>query len=164
MKVVLLGFDFVCPNKGCEALSYSFLNVLKKYYKDEKIDIYNVTYKDSMGLIPEMYCAQFAFTNWRIHFKSPKYIIETIKLFKSADIIFDITYGDSFSDIYGKQWLVKTNIHKWIAEKFNGNLILLPQTYGPFSDYFLKKWSIQIIKNARYVYSRDNESINYLKK
>lgn len=163
MKIVLLGFDFVCPNKGCEALSYSFLNILRKYCIDKDVNIYNITYKDCLGEIPSMY-PEFKFVNWRIHFKSPLYLIKTIKLFKDADLIFDITYGDSFSDIYGKTWLVKTNIHKYLAEKVNRNLILLPQTYGPFNNTKLKKWSMDIIKKSKKIYSRDETSIQYLKK
>ena len=31
MKIGLMGFDFSSPNKGCEALTYSFINILKEF-------------------------------------------------------------------------------------------------------------------------------------
>lgn len=30
MKIGLLGFEFDSPNKGCEALGYSFVSLIKK--------------------------------------------------------------------------------------------------------------------------------------
>lgn len=162
MIIVFLGFDFVCPNKGCEALSYSFVSVLKQLMPDEDITIYNVTYKDSLGELPKVF-PDIKFYNHRICFKSPKYLLKTLKLLKKADYVFDITYGDSFSDIYGKKWLFKTNLHKQMAESKKAKLILLPQTYGPFNDKKLKKWSLKIVKNCTRAYSRDQKSIDFLK-
>ncbi len=162
MKIVLLGFDFTCPNKGCEALSYAFMNLLEKILPKEKIEIYNITYKTTLGRIPEIY-SNFNFINCRIHLRKPNYYLNAYSIMKNADFIFDITYGDSFSDIYGKKWLIKTNIHKQLAIWSHNKFVMLPQTYGPFTNVLMRKWSLYLIRNADLVYSRDGYSIDYMR-
>ena len=162
MIISLLGCDFVCPNKGCEALSYAFVSMLKEMLPNEKLTIYNITYKDSLGKFPEDY-PDITFHNHRTCLKSPKYLMKTYRLMKASDYVFDITYGDSFSDIYGKKWLIQTNIHKQIAKLAKAKLILLPQTFGPFQHKMLRNWSLRLISSSEHAYSRDNESILYLK-
>ena len=102
---------------------------------------------------------------------SPKVKLETYDLrnvFKSAkqfskcDLIFDITGGDSFSDIYGKKWLIQTNLLKSFVLLNNKPLVLMPQTYGPFNNCFFKQWSKIIINKAYKVYSRDKKSTHYI--
>lgn len=43
MKIGLLGFEFDSPNKGCEALGYSFVSLIKKNYPD----IFNIIVLDA---------------------------------------------------------------------------------------------------------------------
>lgn len=161
-RLVLMGCDFVCPNKGCEALSFSVVSLLKDIYGNDPLEIVNVTYKDSLGDFPS-YFPDIKFINWRMRFKSPSYYINTVKMIKSSEAVLDITYGDSFSDIYGKSWLLKTNIDKYLGEKFSNKFVLLPQTYGPFYDHWMEKQSLKLISRAGLAYSRDKKSIDYLK-
>lgn len=162
MRIVLLGFDFVCPNKGCEALSYTFMDLLGRIFPGKRVEIYNITYKESLGKMPEIY-SNFNFINCRIHLKRPSYYRDVYWLMKKADFIFDITYGDSFSDIYGKGWLIKTNIHKQLAAWSKTKFLMLPQTYGPFRNTLMKEWSLYLIQKADKVYSRDKYSADYVK-
>lgn len=53
MKIGLLGFEFDSPNKGCEALGYSFVSLIKKNYPD-KVEFYVFT-NDELGLFPEYF-------------------------------------------------------------------------------------------------------------
>ena len=98
MKIGLMGFEFVSANKGCEALSYSFLEILRKIKEDSAtpIHIYNFT-EYNLGLIPEIY-TEFDFQKIVPTLKDFK--CTYIRMLKRCDIIFDITMGDSFSDIY----------------------------------------------------------------
>ena len=73
-------------------------------------------------------------------------------------MIFDVTFGDGFSDIYGKMWNVTTDMLKELAIKSGTPLILLPQTYGPYKDPKLKKWAQHIVKKCSFAYSRDTAS------
>ena len=54
------------------------------------------------------------------------------KNIQKCDAIIDLTYGDSFSDIYGMKNFVLYSVPKIITEKLHIPLILGPQTYGPF--------------------------------
>lgn len=161
MKIVLLGFDFECPNKGCEALSYAFVSMLQRIFQDERLEIHNVTHKDSLGIFPQKY-PDIKFVHHRASYKSPRFFIDMARWNRAADLIFDITYGDSFSDIYGKKWLVKTNIYKQLAVWSKTPFILLPQTYGPYEDPKLKRWSLSLIRRSDKVYSRDQISCEYV--
>lgn len=49
-----------------------------------------------------------------------------------ARAVMDITGGDSFSDIYGLKRLAFGCLYKFLVMLTGTNLILLPQTYGPF--------------------------------
>lgn len=55
MNVVLMGFKFVCPNKGCETLSYSVISLIRDLFQEEKITIHNVSCEISLGEMPTVY-------------------------------------------------------------------------------------------------------------
>lgn len=158
MKVGLLGFDFCSPNKGCEALTYSFVNMLQELIPEEHIDIYNYSYSDC-GIFPVVY-PNIKFIDKKLHMKNPIYWGKIKSEFNQMDCIFDVTYGDGFSDIYGKVWNANTDLAKQLAIWSDSPLVLLPQTYGPFKNKLLKKWGLSIIKNSNLVLSRDKKSVN----
>lgn len=161
MKIALIGFEFESSNKGCEALSYSFLPYLEKIIK-EPFEILNINIHDGLGKIPHLY-PNIKFSNIHIRLKDISSWHKVKKQLKTCDMIFDITHGDSFSDIYGKKWFIQTMLLKQIAIWSKKPLILLPQTYGPFVNKFSKKWASYIISNSYKVYSRDELSTNYIK-
>ena len=161
-RIVLMGFDFECPNKGCEALSYSFVALLKRIYPNEKLEISNLTHKDSLGIFPKKF-PEIKFIHYRATYKSLSFYLKLMDCFRRADVIFDITYGDIFSDIYGEKWLLKTNIFKQMAIMSKTPLILLPQTYGPFKNLKLKKWSLYLVGKSTKAFSRDKISQEYIK-
>lgn len=158
VKIGLLGFEFESPNKGCEALSYSFLACLKDIYKSEELLIYNFSNK-GLGFVP------VEFPN--IKFKQiPKKIKDIsfvmIRAFAECDCIFDITMGDSFSDIYSKQYCINNMKFKVLAETFGKKYVLLPQTYGPYNDQKVLKRAAGVLKRADKVYCRDAASSDYI--
>lgn len=155
IKIGLMGFDFNNPNKGCEALSYSFVNMISEII-DEKIEIHVFGYAD-LGSFPEKY-PKIKFVWHRLKMKNPIYWIKLKKAFEECNCVFDITYGDGFSDIYGKVWNVNTDMAKQIANVSRTPLVLLPQTYGPYENDFLKKWAVYIVKNCALAFSRDQQS------
>lgn len=159
--VGIFGFDFNSYNKGCEALTYSFVALLDKYKKNNSIIICNFTYNDDLGKVPESF-PNIQFERIRLHLKSPKAILNCFKIMKKCDLFFDATFGDGFSDIYGKKWNIKTDFIKQMVIWSKTPLILLPQTYGPFENKFLKSWAISLIKKACLVYSRDDLSTKYI--
>lgn len=81
-----------------------------------------------------------------------------LEVFDDCKCVFDITYGDGFSDIYGKVWNANTDLAKQIAIMSKAPLVLMPQTYGPFYTNVLKKWAIHLVKKADLAFSRDTQS------
>ena len=156
MKIGLMGFDFFSPNKGCEALTYSFINLLLECCEEDIEEIVNFSYGD-FGMFPKEY-PHIKFTIRRPHLKKLTDWGKMEKEMSRLDAIFDVTFGDGFSDIYGKVWNATTDIAKELAIRSKTPLVLLPQTYGPFKERFLRKWAISIINRSSLVYSRDTES------
>lgn len=155
MKIGILGFDFESPNKGCEALTYSFVNMLLECFGD-KLQIINYSY-GGLGKFPEKY-PMIDFRIRRPQIKNPMDWKRLKMEMSSLDMIFDVTFGDGFSDIYGKMWNATTDMLKQLAIESGTPLILLPQTYGPYKNFFLRVWAEQIVKKSYAAYSRDTAS------
>lgn len=77
-----------------------------------------------------------------------------------ADFIGDINGGDSFSDIYGISRMITGTMPSIITLILKKDLVLFPQTYGPFKSFFARKIARFILKRAKKILSRDKESIN----
>jgi polysaccharide pyruvyl transferase WcaK-like protein len=81
-----------------------------------------------------------------------------------ADMVADITSGDSFSDIYGMRRFILGFLRKWLIKVFQKKLVLLPQTYGPFNKRITKALARDILVYATVVYSRDRNQVDYVRK
>ena len=162
MIIGLFGFDFISSNKGCEALTYTFLSMMERICAEKKLCVYNFTYNKSLGRIPEQF-PKIEFKQCTINLKNPKYWENAFKLLKTCDVFFDATFGDGFSDIYGKKWNIKTDLIKQMVIWSGTPLVLVPQTYGPYNNPILKKWAMRLIGKADLVYSRDGLSAKIVK-
>ncbi|MBQ6587581.1 MAG: polysaccharide pyruvyl transferase family protein [Butyrivibrio sp.] len=160
-NVSVIGLEIDNGNLGCVALTLSFINILEQIgmklgvtlsltavgYSDKKYECNDIVRKYEVI---------------RVHPKQLSFWTKLKQNFKNADIIFDFTLGDSFSDIYGAGRYIKTNLLKEAAEKYNDRFILGPQTYGPYKSTWSQAWATKIIKRAFKVYSRDMQSANVL--
>jgi len=86
-----------------------------------------------------------------------------LKLVLRADLFVDITGGDSFSDIYGMRRFILGFMKKLFPIIFGKEIILLPQTYGPFKKKLSKYMARYILRRASMIYSRDFESMKSIK-
>ena len=155
MKIGLMGCEFSSPNKGCEALTYSFLSLLNNISNlDNNTIIYNFSGTE-LGFIPKEF-SRFKFINVYPKLKDLRF--KYLNALKKCDIIFDVTMGDSFSDIYSENFFKHLILHKRIAELLCGKYILLPQTYGPFYSNESEKSAYKVLKNATKIYCRDELS------
>ncbi|HFU4216571.1 TPA: hypothetical protein ACGO8D_001941, partial [Streptococcus suis] len=111
MKIGLMGFEFESANKGCEALVYSFLSIIEEKIEKDSI-IYNFSGTE-LGRVPE-YFPNLSFVNVLPKLKDPRF--NYIKQLKKCDFIFDVTMGDSFSDIYSESYYNNLVMHKRISE------------------------------------------------
>ena len=153
MKIGLLGFEFSSANKGCEALVYSFLDIIKGVLTTSDV-VYNFSGTE-LGHVPE-YFGEIHFINVDPKLKDFKF--RYIKFLKECDIIFDVTMGDSFSDIYSKQYYDYLVIHKRISQFLCKKYILLPQTYGPFKEKGSSEKAMKVFRNSTKIYCRDEIS------
>ncbi len=160
MKIGLMGCEFVSPNKGCEALTYSIISILNDYSPlKENTTIYNFS-NTRLGSIKERF-PNFKFINVKTKIKDLR--LTYIRALHDCDIILDATMGDSFSDIYSKEYFKRLAKNKLLAEFLCKNYILLPQTYGPFEDDS-RKIAIKILKKAKKIYCRDKMSLDIVEK
>ena len=153
MKIGLMGFEFSSPNTGCEALVYSFLDIIKGALTTNDV-VYNFSGTE-LGYVPE-YFDEIHFINIYPILKDFKF--KYIRCLKECDIIFDVTMGDSFSDIYSKEYYNYLIIHKQISQFLCKRYILLPQTYGPFKEMGSAEKAIKIFRNSAKIYCRDEIS------
>lgn len=72
--------------------------------------------------------------------------------------IWDLSGGDSFSDIYGRRRFRTVTLPKRLALARHRRLILMPQTYGPFQDPALREQAKRLVACAHAVWARDVDS------
>jgi polysaccharide pyruvyl transferase WcaK-like protein len=82
----------------------------------------------------------------------------------NIDIFCDITGGDSFSDIYGMKRFVLGFLTKWLVVLTSKPFLMLPQTYGPFRSRITRLMARTILMRAAFVYSRDKEGLDELRR
>lgn len=86
-----------------------------------------------------------------------------VQAIKEADAVFDISGGDSFSDIYGNKRFQMITQPKRLVLRQRTPLILLPQTFGPFNSPQAEKVAREIISGATMVWARDKQSFHTVK-
>jgi len=98
--------------------------------------------------------------------KIQKKIIRTnpiLKILASSDMVGDIHGGDSFSDIYGLGRFLTGSILRIVVMCMKKKLILLPQTYGPYTSEIAKRVARFIMNYSSYILSRDTVGLDVVK-
>lgn len=165
INIGLLGLTFKSGNKGCSALAYSFLSIIKKVAKNnnKKLVLTVVSYsKDDLSSLCDDIIEKVNVVQYK--FKKISSQINLRKELKKCNFVFDFTEGDSFSDIYGIKRMITNSSLKLACINRNIPLILGPQTYGPFNKKISLIIAKKILKRAYGVFARDNLSANYVKK
>jgi polysaccharide pyruvyl transferase WcaK-like protein len=83
---------------------------------------------------------------------------EVVRAVADADIVLDVSGGDSFTDLYGAARFRHIVAPKQIALDMGRPLVLLPQTYGPFKHGNNRRLARRLIAGARLAYARDSDS------
>ena len=178
MKIGLTGLVFNTGNKGCEALSYSFLDVLDDIAgsANEVYDI--VIFRTfpvreglrrfySLGSVKKKLGPQKDYNNLRVSVCFYRRIRRRIlfdRLNIRCDYVFDFTQGDSFTDIYGDSRFEEVLLLKQVFLSKKVPLILGPQTIGPFKKKQNRQLAGRVIEGCERVYVRDELSGEYTKK
>jgi polysaccharide pyruvyl transferase WcaK-like protein len=80
-----------------------------------------------------------------------------------ADAVLDVSGGDSFADIYGRDRFRTVALPKMLALRAGRPLLLLPQTYGPFTDRSLRERAASLVRRAALAWARDDDSFAALR-
>jgi polysaccharide pyruvyl transferase WcaK-like protein len=81
-----------------------------------------------------------------------------VRAVADADLVLDASGGDSFTDLYGAARFRQIVAPKQIALDMGRPLVLLPQTYGPFTHASSRRIARRVIDGARLAYARDPDS------
>ena len=162
--VGLFGVALESVNYGCSALAYAQLKVLQDISNELDIRMQYWLFSDDSNEIIEQVKNYL-----KIDDLKSKYIVRIktglhgYKRLKqdigSCDIIIDLTYGDSFSDIYGKKNFFLYSLPKITAIKNSKPLILGPQTIGPFYNKAVCMVAQYIMRRCNALVVRDEKSL-----
>lgn len=86
-----------------------------------------------------------------------------LKQVKSADVVLDISGGDSFTDLYGPRRFGEISSLKSLSLSSGTPLVLLPQTYGPFHHASSRTLAARLVRGAAACWARDARSFEVLK-
>jgi polysaccharide pyruvyl transferase WcaK-like protein len=81
-----------------------------------------------------------------------------VRTVADSDLVLDVSGGDSFTDLYGAARFRQIIAPKQIALATGRPLVLLPQTYGPFSRATSRRVARKFLAAARLAYARDEDS------
>lgn len=84
------------------------------------------------------------------------------KRMRDADVVLDLSAGDSFTDLYGPIRFRTVTLPKEAALRSRRPLILLPQTYGPFTTASARADAGRLIRASALAYARDPWSYEQL--
>lgn len=175
MVIGLIGADLNSSNKGCEALAYSFLEILNSLAEKNRCEIDVILVKNlptkewiksglSFEKISKLYVSKKEYSNLRFqvafcyHTKNKVFFPHQLK---NTAYVIDFTGGDSFSDIYGKERFYSRTYLKSAIIKKNIPLILGNQTIGPFKDKNVEATATKVILDCKEVFARDEMSYEY---
>ncbi|HFI0592390.1 TPA: polysaccharide pyruvyl transferase family protein [Streptococcus suis] len=169
------------PNMGCVALSYSLISLLEKISKEERVEFSYTIFESSfsgsainslanelnlsLDNIKVVEIGNIGIYNLKSSIKailSAKKTLKMVNEIKKCSIIFDITQGDSFTDLYGLDRFYGLTAIKDMVEKLGIPLVLAPQTYGPFYREKTKLYAKKVIENSKLTIARDEKSVAYL--
>jgi len=168
-KILIIGGSLQSSNMGINALTKGILNgIYNMSIDDVQIKLLSFIVKESSSIKFEMGNKTYIIEeipsktkeNLKILFKHSRSSLYSI--YAEADLILDLSAGDSFTDIYGIKRYIYTSLPKLISIKMKKNCILMPQTIGPFNYKITRVLSKYIVNNCCMNFARDIVSYNYL--
>jgi len=183
-KILIIGGSLQSANMGINALTKGLLNGIYTSNDKVQVSILSFTTKEKTNLKFENNENSYVIEeipsnvkeNIKILLKHTFYrIINVTKQKRScvncstlysayleADMILDLSAGDSFTDIYRIKRYIYTSLPKLISIIMKKKLILMPQTIGPFNYKVTRLISKYIVNRCYMNYARDGVSYNYL--
>jgi len=86
-----------------------------------------------------------------------------LRTLRGLDAVLDVSGGDSFTDLYGDWRFRAVTAPKALALVMDLPLVLLPQTYGPFSTAETRRRARELLLGAQRVWARDAHSLSVVR-
>lgn len=175
-RILLSGFEIGDNNRGSAALGYGsiaflrnkgFVNEGDEFWMVSVLDKWpwrnrNKKYTMRMILAGECVdvkmarCYRFEYslylkTKFSLPFTPLGKLVRRVKLTAATN------GGDGFSDIYSDSVFLNRLTESWVAMKENVQVIILPQTLGPFRSEKMRSVANVILRYASKIYIRDNK-------
>lgn len=171
-KIALIWANPYNKNFGVSALAYSALYLLSSSIDkiDTEADIYIIGSSKVGNDTIKIRDKNISFQNIHgLDYFSPKSLIKLllwphkykINTLRKLDFVFDVSEGDSFSDIYGGRRFNRITNSKRLFNKLGIKQILLPQTIGPFKSKSKHELAIKAMSKMEKVISRDKISFDF---
>ena len=173
--ISIAGARLVSGNLGCQALALSAMDMLEDAARECGADIQIYLPHSGLDLslednVAQSFCGHdflasrpFFTTNARYNAKLLLSCLagrcNALKYIRRSSVVFSLCEGDSFSDIYGTERFLATNIVHIIARLLGRPLILLPQTVGPFNTPRTRKSASRTLSGCRQIMVRDSISL-----
>jgi polysaccharide pyruvyl transferase WcaK-like protein len=178
VKLVLIGAPGDTGNLGVSALQRSALTgVLRRVPDAEitvfdngtglrsaqvRIDEHDVSYRCVGARLSRRWYRPESLANVRVSLALRGLANPTAKALLGADVVLDVSGGDSFSDLYGQRRFELVAVPMELALAQGKPLVLLPQTYGPFANASNQQRARSIIRQAALAIARDADSYERL--
>lgn len=166
--VGLFGSALSSVNYGCTALALTQINLIQDIAKDQgkqvEYWVFSDETEDTILKTRKLLNIDDIHSKYVIRLKTGFSGFKRLRAdINACDLIIDITYGDSFSDIYGKKFFFLYSLPKYYAIKSGRPFVLAPQTIGPFYSSLAKKVARWIINRTDYIFTRDLLSLECVK-
>ncbi len=189
LRVVLLGASFDTGNLGVSALGEASIKCIHKAHPDAEIDIVGMGRQRKTFILstvdggvvvnswPIRFCPNITVSDHYIKIIPLLCLARLIPLIKSngqanttlsvllhANCVYDITGGDSFSDIYGMKRFVLGYLTKRLCQMLKVPFVMLPQTYGPYQRMITKRMARRVLAKSFKIYSRDSAGVETVRR
>jgi polysaccharide pyruvyl transferase WcaK-like protein len=158
-------------NMGCNALTYSAIDILEQVAKVLNLEVNyilsensitgNSFISDDLGIdnvqVVKSFYKSFKNLTKSLLLRQLGLAIKERSILNALDICFCTTSGDSFSDIYGPRFYSIAKTIEYPIKK-GKPLIMLPQTFGPFKCEKARKKAVQVLEKTSAVFTRDSLS------
>lgn len=177
LRVVLAGAAIGNGNRGVEALGRSVADTVSRESPGARLSILDDGWgvrPDSSGRYPDGAVEYVGVRQSRRWHRPESWAQVTVaqstfpalnpvaRRMREADAVLDLSAGDSFTDLYGPTRLRTVSLPKEAALRSGRPLILLPQTYGPFTTTEGRQHAKRLIRASTLAYARDPWSYEQL--
>ena len=162
MIIGLTGITFNSVNFGVSALAYSQISLIDNCAKEIKISPTFYIFSMDNQVEVKKICDKLGINEVYVY-ESARFkpgivgLVHLRKRIAECEVIFDLTKGDSFSDIYGYKRYILQSFEKWFSVH-KSKLVISPQTIGPFNDKLSEIFAKYFLQKSLAVYARDSKS------